>query len=121
MNLESQLVALLNAHCPRSFPVTAPWGTQLPYVIWQRAGGKAGRTLDKKPAGGLQNRRIALSVWASSPIQATQLLQQIEQALITSSVIQCTPLEEATDVFDDGGTDAGIYGMQQTFSVWAKR
>lgn len=121
MNLESQLVAILNAHCPRNFPVTAEFGTQLPYVIWQRAGGRANRTLGKKPAGSLQNRRISLTVWDSHPIRAAQLLQQIEAALTASNAIQCTPLEEASDVFDDGGTDAGIYGMQQTFSIWAKR
>ncbi|MBF6630653.1 MAG: DUF3168 domain-containing protein [Comamonas sp.] len=121
MNLETKLVAILNAHCPRNFPVTAEFGTQLPYVIWQRAGGKASRTLDKKPVGNLQNRRIAVTVWDSHPIRAAQLLQQIEAALTTASAIQCTPLEEATDVYDDGGTDAGIFGMQQTFSVWAKR
>lgn len=121
MNLESQLVAILNAHCPRNFPVTAEFGTQLPYVIWQRAGGKANRTLDKKPVGNLQNRRIALTVWDSHPIKAAQLLRQIETALTASNTIQCTPLEEATDVYDDGGTEAGIYGLQQTFSIWAKR
>lgn len=121
MNLESQLVAILNAHCPRNFPVTADFGAQLPYVIWQRAGGKVSRTLDKKPVGKRQNRRIALTVWDSHPIKAAQLLQQIETALTASNTIQCTPLEEATDVYDDGGTDAGIYGLQQTFSIWAKR
>lgn len=121
MNLESQLVAILNAHCPRNFPVMAEFGTQLPYVVWQRAGGKANRTLDKKPVGNLQNCRIALTVWDSHPIKAAQLLQQIETALTASNAIQCTPLEEATDVYDDGGTDVGIYGLQQTFSIWAKR
>lgn len=121
MSYETALVAILGALCPRTFPVVASWGTEMPYVIWQRAGGRAMRNLDKSPTGGLRNGRVSITVWAATPMKATELIRQIEDALTASDVIQCTPLDEPLDMFDDGGSDAVIYGMQQSFSIWARR
>lgn len=121
MSYESALVGILSGLCPRSFPVTTPWGTAMPYVIWQRAGGRSVRNLDKKPTGGLRNGRVSISVWAATTKQAEVLIRQIEDALTASTAVQCTPLEEPLDMYDDGGSDAGIYGLQQSFSIWAKR
>lgn len=121
MSYELPLVAILKGICPRSLAVTAPWGTAMPYVIWQRAGGRSVRSLDKTPVGGLRNGRVSITAWAATPKQAEVLIRQIEDALTASDAIQCTPLDEPLDMYDDGGSDAGIFGMQQSFSIWAHR
>lgn len=79
------------------------------------------RALNKKPTGDLRNGTVNISVWAATTKQAEVLMRQIEDALTAANAIQCTPLGEAMDTYDDGGSDAGIYGMQQSFSIWAKR
>lgn len=121
MSYEPSLVTALSGLCPRTHAVTAPWGTTMPYVIWQRAGGRSMRNINKRPTGDLRNGTVSISVWAATTKQAEVLMRQIEDALTASDAIQCTPLGEAMDTYDDGGSDAGIYGMQQSFSVWAKR
>lgn len=121
MSYEPKLVSILTGLCPRSFPVTAPWGTAMPYVIWQRTGGRSMRNLNKRATGSLRNGTVSISVWAATTKQAEVLMRQIEDALTGTNAIQCTPLGEAMDAYDDGGSDAGIYGMQQSFSIWAKR
>jgi len=121
MSYEPALVAVLTALCPRSLPVVAPWGTKMPYVIWQRVGGRAMRNIDKRPTGNLRNSRVSITVWDETPMKATALIRQIEDALTASDAIQCTPLDEPLDMFDDGGSDVVIFGMQQSFSIWARR
>lgn len=121
MSYEPALVAILSGLCPRSFPVVAPWGTTKPYVIWQRVGGRVLRGIDKRPVGGLRNGRVSITVWDATPMKATALIRQIEGALTASDAIQCVPLDEPLDMFDDGGSDAVIFGMQQSFSIWVRQ
>lgn len=121
MSYETALNHALLTLCPRVFPVNAPFGTAMPYVIWQRAGGLTVRTIGNHPAGDLRNGRVSISVWASTPKRASDLMRSIEDAMAAQTAIRCIPQEEASDIHDDGGSDVGIYGMQQTFSIWAKR
>lgn len=121
MRYELLLGQALRNICPRVFAVTAPFATALPYVIWQRAGGKAVRTIGNQPVGNLRNGLISITAWAETPLQAETLIRSIEDALTAEAAIRCIPQEEASDVYDEGGSDAGIFGMQQNFSIWAHR
>lgn len=121
MSFEDHLIPILRAYCPEVHLVTAPFGTKAPYVIWQRAGGRALRNIDKSPTGGLRNANVVITVWGDTPKQATDLLRRIEDALTASAAIQVIPKGEPLDMFDDAGETANIFGFQQSFSVWGKR
>ena len=121
MSYEDHLIAVLGSECQQVHAVTAPFGTPTPYVIWQRAGGRALRNIDKSPTGGLRNANVIITVWGDTPRQATDLLRRIEDALAASTAIQALPTEEPLDMFDDAGETANIFGFQQSFSVWGKR
>lgn len=121
MSYEDHLIPILRSLCAEVHPVSAPFGTKTPYVIWQRAGGKALRNINKSPTGGLRNANVIINVWADTPKQATDLLRQIEDAFAASTAVQALPATEPLDVYDDGGATARIFGFQQTFSVWGKR
>lgn len=117
MSLETDLQALLLTKCPRTFPLTAPYGTQVPYVTWQHVGGDPIRFLDKT-APSTRNAFIQINTWAATPAQAFALAREIEDALIASTVLQCESQGEPLDAHDDG--DA-LKGAVQSFSIWGNR
>ena len=121
MSYENAMLPILRSQCPQVFAVTAPFGTRTPYVIWQRAGGKVLRNIDKTPTGQLRNASVNVHAWADTPQQASNLLRKIEDALTASTAITALPVDEPLDVFDDAGETANIFGFQQTFNIWAPR
>ena len=118
MTLEADLIAILQAQCPHTFPIVAPFDTPTPYVIWQQVGGQSLRFLDNT-AGDKRNAYIQISVWAATKMQATTLARAIEDALCAATaVLQATPQGEPVDAFDDGDE---LRGTVQSFSIWGAR
>jgi len=117
MALEDDLQALLMARCERSFPLTAPHDTQLPYLIWQHVGGDSLRFLDNT-APATRNAAIQVTAWAATPRSAFLLIRQVEDALCASPALQAAPQGEPVDAPDDADE---IFGATQTFSVWGAR
>ncbi|MFM9926899.1 DUF3168 domain-containing protein [Variovorax sp. H27-G14] len=117
MSLESELTSALLAKCPRTFPVVATFGTPLPYVVWQHAGGRTTRYADNTAAG-KRNALIQVTVWAGTPMAAMALLRSIEDALCAHADLQVDPQGEPVNAYDDGDE---LSGYLQTFSIWGER
>lgn len=117
MSLEEDLVAALRTQCPRVFPMTAPYHTPTPYVVWQHVGGEPIRFLDKT-APPTRHADIQITAWASTPKVALDVLRGIEDALCASTALQASPRAEPTAAYDDGDE---LTGALQTFSVWGAR
>lgn len=117
MMLEPALVAALKTVCVRVYPVTAPYGTQAPYVTWQRLGGAALRFLDES-APDKRNALVQINVWAATSQQAFELIQGVEAALVASEHLQCSPDSEPMDAYSENDD---VRGVQQDFSIWGLR
>ena len=117
MTIETELIAVLQAQCPRTFPSTAPYGTKLPYLTWTHIGGQTVRYMDNSPAS-RRNVYLQINVWAATSAQAVHLARQVEDALCASTVLQVTPQGEPVAGYDDGDE---LRGTVQSFSIWGNR
>lgn len=117
MSLETDLVAIIGALCPRVFPDVAPHETASPYVTWQQVGGMASTYIE----GTLADRRNALiqvNVWSDTRSSATTLALQIESALANATQFQARPQGALIAAVDDIGNQRGTI---QDFDIWANR
>lgn len=118
MTLEDELVAVLAAQCPRSYPGRAPVGVALPYLLWQHIGGTSLRFLDNT-AGDKRNAVIQITVWGPNVKAALLLLRGVEDALCAAvDKFIAEPQGEPVTAWDD----AHEYdGFLQSFSIWGSR
>lgn len=117
MSMESDLAALLQWVCERSYPDVAPEGTAAPYITWQQLGGETLRYGDNTP----MDKRFPLvqvSVWASTRLAALGLIRQVEDALCASSAFTALPQGEPLSLYED---DTQLYGSIQRFDILAAR
>lgn len=102
----------------RVFPLVAPEGTQLPFIVYQRVSGEAAQFMD----GSLPNRengRFQISVWSATASQSTDISKQAETALCAQqATLQTTVLSGRSAMYDP---DTGTYGSMQDFSLWFLR
>lgn len=118
MALETDLMSLLQAECPRVHVGGAPVGTQSPYVTWQHVGGDPLDFLDNSVAN-KRNAQIQINVWHSTPLQAFALLQSIEASLrAATAIFIAKPLSEPVTNYDDAEVASGYL---QTFSITGAR
>lgn len=116
MSIESDLVALLKAINPRTYPDVAPEGTTTPYVTWQQVGGESLRYLD----GTADSRYplIQINVWSRSRLESATMIRQIEDALCAAPAFQASPQGEPISRHEP---DTGLYGSIQRFDVFGPR
>ena len=117
MALETDLMALLRAECPRVHVGTAPYGTQQPYVTWQHIGGESLRYTDNTPADKRQPL-IQLNVWDTPALAAFELIQRIVERLCLAEAFQAKPLGEPILAYDDADIATGYL---LTFSILGDR
>jgi len=115
--MESNLVAVLKALCPRVFPDVAPAATATPYITFQHIGGQAFRHLDNTP-GGLRHSMVQINTWAATRAEALSLCRDIEDALCASTAFIARPDSEP---IGDVEEDSDRRGCIQDFSIWAPR
>ena len=110
-------VDIRNALAPlvsnRFYPDIAPLDAALPLITFQQVGGTPFNYLgaespDKKSA------RIQINVWASTRMQAMQLIRQIEDEMVKNPIL--ARVEGAAIARYD--TETKQYGAIQDFSVW---
>lgn len=118
MALEDDLVYVLKSKCPRIHVGAAPFGTAMPYVTWQHIGGDPIDFLDNS-VGDKRNAQIQVNTWASTPLQAFSLMQEIEGAL-RSAVTRfiARPLSQPIGAYDDADE---ISGYLQSYTITGKR
>lgn len=118
MALESDLMAVLLAVCPRVVVGTAPYGTTMPYVTWQHIGGDPLEWLDNTVAD-KRNVQIQINTWDSTPLKAFALMQTIEAALRAAMPqLIARPVSEPIGAYGDGDETPGYL---QTYTIWGAR
>jgi len=116
--LETALVAALKARCAQVHPVTAPFNTPVPYVIWQHVGGTPWGYVD----GALADRRhavVQISVWSSTVSEALALLRNIEGDLRSHATLVAQP--SGSEPFAQAEPDLNRYGLSQDFAIVGDR
>ena len=117
MSMESDLVAALQALCPRVFPDVAPQGAAAPYITYQHIGGTPQRFVDGQAAS-LRHSMVQVNTWATTRAEALTLARAIEDALCANTAFIARPDSEPLgDV--EGDTDRR--GCLQDFSIWSDR
>lgn len=116
MSIESDLVALLKAINPRTYPDVAPEGTATPYVTWQQIGGEPVRYMDNTSDS--RYPLMQINVWSQTRIESSTLIQQIEDAMCAAVGFQAAPQGEPISRHEP---DTGLYGSIQRFDVFGPR
>lgn len=82
------------------FPLMADEGTLPPYIVFQVVGGDPQEFLSgEKP--NRQQRRVQVSVWAKSSLEAGRLAEQVEDAIRAAKDLQPEVLTIPVDTIDD--------------------
>lgn len=111
--MEAILEATLKALCPRTFASVAPSGANTPFVVWQQTGGKDVSYVENSIAK--RHARVQISVWASTPMQASSLRDQIEAVLRPLESLTCTPSAAHYMIYEP---DTKLHGVQQIWEIW---
>lgn len=117
MTIEEDLCTALTLLCPRTFPDFAPVGTPRPYVTYQQIGGEALAFLDQTIPS-TKNADIQINVWADTRAQASALILQIENMMITATAFQASAYGAPAN---NGDAELKLYSSRQDFSVWSDR
>ena len=111
--MEAILEATLKTLCPRVFASVAPAGTQAPWVTWQQTGGRDVSYVENTSA--IRHARVQISVWATTPQQASTLRSQIEPKLRGLESLTCTPSAAHHMTYEP---DTKLHGVQQVWEIW---
>ena len=117
MSLEADLIPLLQAICPRTFPDLAPSGAATPYLTYQHIGGESLRYADNT-AMDKRYPLIQINAWSKTRLEALTLIRQVEDALCASASLQTTPQGESLSTYE---ADTQLYGSIQRFEVFGAR
>jgi hypothetical protein len=117
MSLESDLYTALKAVTTKVFPDTAPPGEATPYIVYTQIGGEAPTFLEKAVPD-KENALIQIEYWAATRLETKTKIKAIEQALVTATAFQASPVGAARAMYSD---DVGLRGMSQDFTIWATR
>jgi len=83
----------------RVFPLVAEEDTATPYIVFQIVGGDPQQRLSgEKPEK--QQRRVQVNVWSKSSIEASEIADQVEDAL-RATALQLEVLTVAADTYDE--------------------
>lgn len=115
--MEASLQTLLLAICPRVFPDVAPNNTAKPWVTWQALGGESLGYLDNT-ASDKRQTLMQINAWATTRMQALQIIRDIETLMRASGAFIASPQGEAISVYE---TDTLLYGCIQRFEIFATR
>ncbi len=119
MTIESDVHAVINAVCPRVYPVLAPIRAQRPYVTVQNVGGPAAYYLDNTPAD-KRMVRLFIKSWASSKLEAVALARQIEAAMVAATAFTAAVESELLDDVETDG-EPWLYSELQEIVVTGTR
>lgn len=98
------------------YPDKAPINAQLPYLTYQRFGGQSVTFVDKTLPD-KKNAVIQINCWASSAIEASNLIMRVEKSLLADPTVTASAITEPVSTFDDD-PESAITGRMQDFSIW---
>lgn len=92
--------ALLALAGGRIYPTIAEEDAPTPYVVYQVVGGPGQNFLTgEKP--NKQKRRVQISVWSKTTLEAAQVADQVEAALRAATGLQTEVLTVPIDTYDE--------------------
>lgn len=112
--MKAAIYTALKTACDRVFPVTVPYGTPAPYIVYQGFGGEVVTFLDNADPQ-LKNRSVQVRVWGADPAQADSVLQAASVALQASTGLIAKPMSAPRDDYDE---DMQLYSASQDFTIW---
>jgi hypothetical protein len=115
--MEADLQTLLLTACPRVYPDVAPNNTAKPWVTWQALGGESLGYLDNTAAD-KRHTLMQVSCYATTRIQALQIIREVETLMRASPAFIATPQSEALSTYEP---DTLLYGSIQRFEIFATR
>lgn len=98
----------------RVYPDVAPEGTTRPFITYQQKGGSPVNFLGAESSN-KKNARFQINVWSDTRIEASTLIRQIEDLMVTSPLfgkIEGGAIATYDDVTKSRGT-------MQDFSFWS--
>lgn len=106
--------ALRNLAGDRVYPLVADENTATPYIVFQIVGGDPGSFVSgEKPQK--RQRRVQVSVWAKSILEAGAIADQVEDAFRAVPALQMDVLTGAVDTYDE---TTKYRGTMQDFSLF---
>lgn len=116
--MESDLVVVLQAVCPRVHPDVAPLATTVrPFITWQLIGGQALRHIDNT-ASAQRMSFVQINVWSHTRAESLTLARAAEEAMCAATQFNARPDAELIAEFDE---DLALYGTMQDFTILANR
>lgn len=119
MPVESDLLTVLQAQCPRTFPDFAPAGTACPLVTFSHMGGTSLGYVDNTVTD-KRHSMFQVSAWANTRRESIELIRAIETALRASLVFTARPEDEPFAAVEQD-IQPPRYGAIQTFEIWSSR
>jgi hypothetical protein len=115
MTIEAEvLVALQGLAGGQVFPDVAPESTSVPYITYQAVGGEPINFLSGDRPG-KTNARIQVNVWAKTRLEASELGEQVEDAIRAAVDLQPEVLTGRVATYDEA---TRYRGTMQDFSCW---
>lgn len=112
MTVESDILSTLGGLVSsRVYPDVAPDFAVKPFITYQQIGGKPANFLAGIPSK--KNGRFQISVWATTRVEAMDLIRQVEDSLRTS--MTATTEGGAVSLYDE---ETKLRGARQDFSIW---
>ena len=114
MSIEADIFTSLSSLVSaRVYPDAAPEYAVKPYIVYQQIGGLPVNFLSGIPDK--RNGRFQVAAWATTRIEASALIRQIEDALRLNTTIVARSENGAVAVNDP---DTKLRGARQDFSIW---
>ena len=115
MTVEADIVSRLGPLVSNKiWPDIAPLNTVGPYLTFQQVGGEAIGFLGlEKPSK--KSGRFQINTWTRSRLDTAALMRQVEDSLITSTVLMATAVSAPTAIYDN---ETKLYGAIQDFYIW---
>ncbi|KQW97136.1 hypothetical protein ASC94_10115 [Massilia sp. Root418] len=115
MSLEPQIFdALKHLVADQVYPDIGPDGVQPPYITYQQVGGDA-VNYTEAALPGKRNARIQVNVWAATRLAASDLADQVEDAMRLTEALQTTVVGSRVSDYEPA---TKLRGTRQDFSVW---
>jgi hypothetical protein len=114
MTIESDLQTLLATLVDGEVYPDVANKPDLPYITYQQVGGESIAFMEATVPS-KRNARFQINTWAETRLQASALMRQVHDLVITTVALQATALGEPVATFDE---DTKRYGARQDFSLW---
>lgn len=114
MSIEADLNSLLSPLVAGEVYPDVGIEPSLPYITYQQVGGESLAFLERAIPS-KRNGRFRVRTWATTRVQASALMRQVHDTLITAAALQVTAQGEQLADYDE---ETKRFGSMQDFGIW---